>query len=223
MEEAQIRKGKKPKYDEILSLLIDISKSLAGLIPSVSAMVSIIFGLKESRWALVISISMIGLFIASLAFRLVFRLYFSDKYRVYERLFSSIGKKDEAVPTATTTAITALAHRRTGQRRIATTTLWVSLAVYAISRLRLELPLSFAVIATLAGACLILQLADAALDYRIRHGLYGTNEYEARQIISFALNHAERTDLDGGLGATDIKIDAATERLIRENWGVATL
>ncbi len=227
MKEVRIRKGAKLKYGEIFSYFMDISKSLVSLLiavastaASTAALVKI--ELKGGQGAFVIGI-MAGLAITLFIFmlRLIFG-WLSHKHTFYERLFSSVilKKRDDAVPTAATTAITALARRKTGQRRAATIALLVSLAVYAVSRLQLELPLSFAVVATLVGACLMLQLADASLDYRIRHGLYGTNEYEARQIISFALNHAEGTDLGGGLGAADIQIDAATEKLIHENWGV---
>ena len=140
----------------------------------------------------------------------------------YARLLSAIWKGDKAVPTAATTAIAALVHRKARQRQTASFVLLAALAAYVFITPVLGLLLSRFVIAIGAGACLLLQSAEFSMSYRVRHGLYGTTEYEARQIIAFILNHADRSDLEGGLGAADIQLNAEAEELIQSNWGMVT-
>lgn len=230
MKDAQVRtrKGKMvPESSEIPSSpfknslkIVSIAVSILNVLVPLAA---IVLSGRESKWPLIPMLAIVSLALSVFPYFYRKHRTQSEQFGFYERLLSSIRKKkDSAAPTAATTVIAALARRKTDQRQVATIALLLSLAVYAITRLRLELPLSVAIVAALAGGCILLQLADVALDYRIRRGLYGTNEYEARQIISFALNHAERSNLSGGLGAADIKIDAATEKLVHENWGVAT-
>jgi hypothetical protein len=43
-------------------------------------------------------------------------------------------------------------------------------------------------------------IADESIDYRIKKGFYGNNEYEARQIIEFILNNSDHIDFTDGKG-----------------------
>jgi hypothetical protein len=70
-------------------------------------------------------------------------------------------------------------------------------------------------VAPLGGSCdavavvvlvigvLAARLSSGVLRYRVEQGLYGTNEYEAREIVAFVLERAGGIDLSGGLGARD--------------------
>jgi hypothetical protein len=200
--------------------------SALGVIATILNIIAFFSEFSKIKWSSGLQFGVACLIAASTLFVLrsttgrVFKL----SLHIYEQLFKVIRPRISSIsaPTAATTAIAALANRKRNQKQIATMVILVSLAIYTIARLWSNLALSVVVIITLAGAALLLQLADAALGYRIHRGLYGTNEYEARQIIYFALSHAEKSDLSGGLGAADMQIDQATEKLVRDNWGVAT-
>lgn len=59
-------------------------------------------------------------------------------------------------------------------------------------------PMSNAIYVPL-GLYLLLLIKDAVLHYRVTHGLFGTNAYEARVMIDFLLENADKTDFtDGG-------------------------
>jgi hypothetical protein len=50
----------------------------------------------------------------------------------------------------------------------------------------------------------LLEIGHQAFLYRLRVGLFGTNEYEVRQLIRFLLAYNTDQDLSGGLGAIDL-------------------
>jgi hypothetical protein len=50
------------------------------------------------------------------------------------------------------------------------------------------------------GLCFLLLIKDAVLHYRVTHGLFGTNAYEARMMIDFLLENADKTDFTDGNG-----------------------
>lgn len=141
---------------------------------------------------------------------------------IYRALFSSVGEhqnKEEGVrPSITTTAVAAFANERMRQRGFAITTLLASVALYLGVSTLLRQAILPAPIVVVAGAVFLLQVSDAAMEYRLVRGLYGTNEYEARQIIRFVLHHAEEIDLSGGLGDLEISFDDATERRLESHW-----
>jgi hypothetical protein len=43
-----------------------------------------------------------------------------------------------------------------------------------------------------------------ALEYRLRHGYYGTTEYEAREIIGMILKHSDKSDFSSGNGLREL-------------------
>jgi hypothetical protein len=53
--------------------------------------------------------------------------------------------------------------------------------------------------ATLAIALALVQIGGIAFEYRVRKGLFGTSDFEAREIIRFALDNAGM--FSGGLGS----------------------
>lgn len=44
----------------------------------------------------------------------------------------------------------------------------------------------------------LIHLNQKILEFRIRKGFYGKNEYEAREMVSFLLNHSDKTDFTNG-------------------------
>ncbi|SIQ02279.1 hypothetical protein [Marinobacterium stanieri] len=47
---------------------------------------------------------------------------------------------------------------------------------------------------------LIIQLDHILIDYRVKKGIYGNNEFESREIIDFILSHSDKDDFhDGGV------------------------
>jgi hypothetical protein len=70
----------------------------------------------------------------------------------------------------------------------------------------------------LVGAIAVLWVSKLALDYRISRGLFGTNEYEAREIVRFVLRNASDTDLSGGLGARKLDLTPSTETELAAVW-----
>ena len=122
----------------------------------------------------------------------------------------------------TSTVLAILSRKKAQQRQLAITFLLLATAACFAGALLSGSPLSFGPVLLLLLAAAVLQLGDAALGYRLQHSLYGTNEYEARQIISFVLAHADEIDLSGGLGVTEMNLEEATQTILESNWGVAT-
>jgi hypothetical protein len=67
-----------------------------------------------------------------------------------------------------------------------------------------------------------LKLSLLAFDYRVSRGLYGTNEYEAREIVRFILRSKDHNKLGGGLGEHSLVIGEELEVAANEFWGRAT-
>jgi len=64
-----------------------------------------------------------------------------------------------------------------------------------------------------------LQINAAATEYRIAHGLYGTSESEAREILAYVARHYGTDDFSGGAGFGDFieepEVSADPERLLQ--------
>src|SRR4051794_30879466 len=69
----------------------------------------------------------------------------------------------------------------------------------------------------LLGFNILLFLSERVLQYRIRHGMYGTNEYEAREVVHFLLRHAKDTNFSGGSG---LREDAQLDELVERDYGL---
>ncbi|HEX4496490.1 MAG TPA: hypothetical protein VIE43_12535 [Thermoanaerobaculia bacterium] len=68
----------------------------------------------------------------------------------------------------------------------------------------------------------VLVAAHLALRYRIRLGLFGTNEYEARQVLHFVLDNADKHDFSGGLGVEDLETRKVSVEIPDGLRGLAT-
>lgn len=122
---------------------------------------------------------------------------------------------------STSTALASFARQRSRERHLAMLVLLLAGGTHTLVAYQLEISALWPAL-LLVGAAVLLQIGDAATGYRLNKGLYGTNEYEARQIILFVLSRTEDADLSGGLGAADIQIDDVTQTILCEAWGLAT-
>lgn len=90
--------------------------------------------------------------------------------------------------------------RRAKQRSAAYFFLLFSLVLYwyvsalSIIQVRTE------VICFILALIVALFVGQKALEYRIKKRLYGTNEYEAREILEFMLSNAHKSDFTSGKG-----------------------
>jgi hypothetical protein len=141
----------------------------------------------------------------------------------YEAVFRTIDKSkpNTRTRTATTTAIDAVAHQIHGNRTGASIVLIAALFVVLLLNLRWPHVAPEGLLILLIAAIVVLNASTLALDYRVSHGLFGTNEYEAREIVRFVLKNAGDTDFSGGLGARDLDLSAATATTLDGVWSGA--
>jgi hypothetical protein len=141
----------------------------------------------------------------------------------YETLLRAIDKSKPStrVRTATTTAIDAVAHRTHVNRTTASVFLSAALFLALLVNLRWNHVAPPALLVLLIAAITVLNGSTLALDYRVSHGLFGTNEQEAREIVRFVLKNAADSDFSGGLGARDLDLSAGTETALAAVWSGA--
>jgi len=144
----------------------------------------------------------------------------SRKARQYGTLLRIIHKSKQPTPvrTATTTAIDSVADRIHGNRTSASVILASALVLVLFFNLRWEYTIPPAVIILLTIAILLLNASTLALDYRVSHGLFGTNEYEAREIVRFVLRNSSNNDFSGGLGARQLDLSASAQAELAAIW-----
>jgi hypothetical protein len=70
------------------------------------------------------------------------------------------------------------------------------LALCSAFSLKLNIPL----LVVLLICILLVQIRQSLLKFRIERGYYGLNDYEAREMIEFLLNHSEKADFSDGDG-----------------------
>jgi hypothetical protein len=138
----------------------------------------------------------------------------------YEALLRAIDKSqpNTGARSAASTAIDSVARRAEGSRLAASLVLMAALLLMLLLTVRYgyEAPLPLRIF--LVGAIAVLWVSKLALDYRISRGLFGTNEYEAREIVRFVLRNASDTDLSGGLGARKLDLTPSTETELAAVW-----
>jgi hypothetical protein len=79
--------------------------------------------------------------------------------------------------------------------------LLTTLVAYILSTILVSTSLSNWFVLFIFSLIAALRINQKVLEYRIRKGYYGSNEYEAREIIDFVLAHADKTDFIDGTGA----------------------
>lgn len=104
----------------------------------------------------------------------------------------------------TSTVIGLMMIRKEKQTFLAYIFLIASLLVYiALSQL-LNLSVRTDLTLLVLGLLLALFVNQKVLEYRIKKGFYGTNEFEAREVLKFILEHADKSSFSDGQGLKDI-------------------
>jgi hypothetical protein len=131
-------------------------------------------------------------------------------------------EKQQEVSLPKTTAIGAVVADRRGATYFASLTLLLTLALYlGVTRLSGNV-VDLAIVVIIAVAILAINVGAMAFAYRVSHGLYGTTEYEAREIIHFVLARTDNVDFSSGLGARNIDISEEQLLVLTETWTGAT-
>lgn len=92
-----------------------------------------------------------------------------------------------------------LAEYKSKRNLISAILLLGSALVYISLSNRLGYEVSTGILSIVCLLLLVLLINHKALDYRIRQGLYGTNEYEARELIHYILRNSDKEIFyDGG-------------------------
>lgn len=87
-----------------------------------------------------------------------------------------------------------LAEYKSKRNTIASFLLLISVSVYVILSSKLGYEINIGIISIVWFLLLALYVNQKALTYRIRKGFYGTNEYEAREIIQYILRNSDEED-----------------------------
>jgi FtsH-binding integral membrane protein len=145
------------------------------------------------------------------------RQHITSTYETLLRTIDSSKPKTKA-RTATTTAIDAVAHRIHGNRTSASIVLAGALFLVLALNLRWNQVAPQGLVIMLIAAIVILNASTLALDYRVSHGLFGTNEHEAREIVRYVLKNAGDSDFSGGLGARELDLSVTTATTLGGVW-----
>lgn len=100
-----------------------------------------------------------------------------------------------------TTIVGVMLQDRLKKSTIAQSILILSLAINFILSLLFAINFSNFLFIFVAVSIFSIQLDQKLIDYRVRKGWYGKNEFEAKEIINFIVSHANKDDFndDGGL------------------------
>jgi hypothetical protein len=114
---------------------------------------------------------------------------------------------------ANITVVGLLVSRKAKQTSLAYLALFSAFLIYYLFSLIGILILNPLVLLFIAVLILALFINQKALEYRIRHGLYGTNEYEAREILNFILSNVDKDDFTTGSGLHEITPEPESESI----------
>lgn len=108
-----------------------------------------------------------------------------------------VAKTKENYPNLSIVGIFRL--KRLNQTQNAILVLIASLLIYLLLPYLVKASINPLIIYILLSCAILVLTNQLVFDYRIRKGLYGRNQWEARQIISFILQNADNIDFtDGG-------------------------
>lgn len=102
------------------------------------------------------------------------------------------------------TIISIFIQQQSKNNSIAYCVLFLAVIIHIVFVFLLELEINIGVITAVLFLVLTLYINEAVLIYRINHGLYGTNEYEVREILNFIMNHADPSNFTTGQGLKDL-------------------
>ena len=162
-----------------------------------------------------ISFEVVSLFITKLGFSLdrlkeittqTAVIFFS--LQLINRLMELIEKRRQSETSEQAllniTVIGLLVGQKARQISSAYVALILALILYPLTSLLLIFEIKSIVIAFIALLFILLFINQKSLEYRIKKGLYGSNEYEAREILSFIINHSDKSNFTDGSGLREI-------------------
>ena len=123
-----------------------------------------------------------------------------------------IHEQAEKPPKPRVTAIGAVMAARRKATYAASITLLFSMVSYLAVVRRFHAPVDIVVMVVITVGIVAINASAMAFSYRVSHGLYGTTEYEVREIIRFVLSRCDDVDFSSGLGAREF--DATDEIVI---------
>jgi MFS family permease len=132
----------------------------------------------------------------------------------YERIVNALAVQDAA---AVSTAIAGIAREKHRDQMIGSATLAAAISSYVLFGWLMGHRGSVWPVVFLGAALLLLNAGMIVSRYRWEHGLYGTSEYEAREIVRFILENADDIDFSDGLGAKNIPLDSE-ETFLSDLW-----
>lgn len=97
--------------------------------------------------------------------------------------------------------------KKARQSSVAYFFLFLSLILYWYLSALSIIPVRIGVLLFISALIIALFIGQQLLEYRIKKGLYGTNEYEAREIIEFILSNKDKSDFTGGKGFKEIFLE----------------
>lgn len=102
------------------------------------------------------------------------------------------------------------------QNAMAYAFLFLALFVYFYVSRDVTYALDLVVLIIISALILALFINQKILEYRISKGLYGSNEYEAREILRFILSHTDKSNFSDGQGLKEIlptpELESSTDK-----------
>jgi hypothetical protein len=102
------------------------------------------------------------------------------------------------------TIISVFIQQQSKNNSIAYCVLFLAVIAHIMFVFLLGLEMNIGVIISVLFIVLTLYINEIVLIYRIKHGFYGTNEYEVREILHFITNHADPSNFTTGQGLKDL-------------------
>jgi hypothetical protein len=102
------------------------------------------------------------------------------------------------------TVVSLLMRQRTKANSIAYMLLSSAVVIYLVFSFVFGVEPKTGTILFIVFLMLSLNINWKVSDYRIKHGFYGTNEYEAREILNFITSHADKSSFTTGKGLKDV-------------------
>ncbi len=115
------------------------------------------------------------------------------------KLLPNIMKRSKIIQKYTKLSIVGIMQeRKANETKKTTITLLIVLTIYLMLPHFINYTLNYFVIFVCTLLIVILSVGKCIFDYRLRHGFYGNNEREAREIIQFIIEESSNIDFTDG-------------------------
>ena len=190
-------------------------------VPSIILGVGGILTLLIKFYSLSIAFSLLSTLLALVI--IMYVRYFPPHITSGKQKASKDQSPESALSRQATTAVAALARHKSNERIASIWLISAALILNILLSMLTEQPPSLLVLAALALGGVVLIGADLAFKYRVRRGLFGTSEYEARQILQFIVENSDQYDFSDGLGISEWSPEQAPQELrdLVESWATS--